>query len=117
MIARIWYGRTRPEHYDEYARYVEETGIRDLGATAGNLGAFLFRRRVDDLAEFLVLSLWESLDAIRAFAGEEVDTARYYPEDERFLLELAPKVEHFELSAAANLERLAEWAAAARRAP
>ena len=55
MIARIWYGRTRPEHFDEYAKYVEETGLRGLGATAGNLGSFLFRRRVDDQAEFLVL--------------------------------------------------------------
>jgi heme-degrading monooxygenase HmoA len=101
VIARIWFGRTRPEHFDEYAAYVEETGLRGLSATAGNQGAYLFRRLVDDEAEFLVLSLWESLDAIRAFAGDEIDTARYYPDDKRFLLAFEPKVQHYGAQGAA----------------
>ena len=108
MIARIWFGRTRAEHFDEYARYVEGTGIRDLSATAGNLGAFLVRRMVHDEAEFGVISFWESLDAIRSFAGDEIDVARYYPDDSRFLLELAPKVEHYEICAAKGIAELAD---------
>jgi heme-degrading monooxygenase HmoA len=113
MMARIWYGRTRPEHFDEYAKYVEETGLRGLGATDGNLGSFLFRRLVDDQAEFLVLSFWESFDAIRVFAGEDVEVARYYPEDTRFLLELEPTVQHYEVSGTGDLGGLGEWIAAA----
>jgi heme-degrading monooxygenase HmoA len=112
VIARIWFGRTRPEHFDEYAAYVEETGLRGLSATAGNQGAYLFRRLVDDEAEFLVLSLWESLDAIRAFAGDEIDTARYYPDDKRFLLAFEPKVQHYEVWGVGDLLARGVWAEA-----
>ena len=110
MIARIWYGRTRAEHLDEYAKYVEETGLRGLHTVPGNVGAYLFRRQVDDQAEFLVLSLWESMDAIRAFAGEEVDTARYYPDDKDYLLSFEPKVQHYEVWGAGDLLARGIWA-------
>lgn len=110
MIARLWYGRTHPAHYDEYARFVEETGLRGLSAIQGNLGAYLFRRLVDDEAEFLVLSLWESLDAIRTFAGDEIDTARYYPDDKDFLLAFEPEVQHYEVWGVGDLLARGSWA-------
>jgi heme-degrading monooxygenase HmoA len=50
-----------------------------------------------DEVHFLLLTLWDSLDAIRAFAGPDVERAKYYPEDEAFLIELEPTVTHYEV--------------------
>ena len=98
MIARMWRGRTRVVDRDRYFEYLQRTGCPDLLATAGNRGLFVFRRTDAEVAEFLMVSLWESFDAIRRFAGPDVQVARYYPEDARFLLEMDPHVTHFELS-------------------
>ena len=100
MIARIWRGRTRAEHADEYAEYVNKTGVTEQRGTPGNHGSMVLRRVDGDEAEFLVVSLWESWDAVRAFAGERPEVAVYYPEDESFLLELEPEVCHYEVSIA-----------------
>ena len=56
---------------EQYAAYVERTGIAGYRATPGNRGAWLLRRVEGESAEFLTLSLWESLDAVRAFAGPD----------------------------------------------
>ena len=100
MIARIWFGRTRAEQADEYVEYVRRTGVTTQRATTGNLASMILTRRVGDEVEVGVLSLWESLDAIRAFAGERPDVAVYFPEDERFLSELPPEVDHYEVPVA-----------------
>jgi heme-degrading monooxygenase HmoA len=102
MIARIWHGVTPRQKADAYVEYVRKTGIKDLEATPGNKGVFFLRRLSGDRAEFLVLSLWESIDVIRAFAGDEIERARYYPEDRDYLVELEPKVEHYELMPAGS---------------
>jgi heme-degrading monooxygenase HmoA len=99
MIARSWDGLTKAEQADAYADYIRRTGVKDLAATAGNLGVYVLRRREGDEARFRVLSLWESMDGIRRFAGEEPERARYYPEDERYLKALDPHVAHFEVVA------------------
>jgi heme-degrading monooxygenase HmoA len=100
MIARIWHGVTAARHYDEYWKFLHQRAIPDYRATPGNVGVRLFRRLEDDRAHFLTLSYWTSLDAIRAFAGDDIDRAKYYPEDSRYLLEFEPKVLHFEASEA-----------------
>jgi len=99
MIARQWHGAVLVERADAYLRYLEETGIPDSKATPGNRGVFVLTRREGKVAHFVFLSLWESLDAIRAFAGDDVEKARYYPEDRDFLLELEPTVTHYEVAA------------------
>jgi heme-degrading monooxygenase HmoA len=93
VIARLWTGRTKAEDYDTYLTYLEESGVAELHATPGNRGVMVLRRLDGDEAEFGVMSFWDSLDDVRAFAGEVVDAAHYYPDDERFLLEFAPRVE------------------------
>ncbi len=98
MIARVWFGRTKAEDYDEYLAYLEESGVAELERTAGNQGVMVLRRIDGNEAEFGVISLWDSLDDVRAFAGEDVDTARYFPDDKRFLLEFTPKLKHFEVA-------------------
>ena len=97
MIARSWDGCTTAAQADEYAEYVLRTGVADLAATEGNRGVWLLRRREGDRARFRVLSLWDSMDAVRRFAGDDADKARYYPDDPRFLLALEPHVEHFDM--------------------
>ncbi len=97
MIARMWRGVTPESKSDEYFTYLMETGIPGYRSTPGNRGVFVFRRIDDGRAEFLLLSLWESFDAIRSFAGPDIERAVYYPEDERFLFELEPTVTHYEV--------------------
>jgi len=100
MIARLWHGAVPAEKADTYLRYLEETGIPDSKATPGNRGVYVLRRRDGALAHFLFVSLWESREAIRAFAGEDLEKARYYPEDAAFLVELEPTVTHYEVAEA-----------------
>jgi len=100
MIARSWDGVTPAAKADEYTDYVRRTGVTELAATDGNLGVYLLRREEGDRARFRVLSLWDSMEGIRRFAGEDAERARYFPEDARFLLALEPNVEHFEVVAA-----------------
>ena len=99
MIARSWDGLTKAEQADAYADYIRRTGFADLAATSGNRGVYVLRRREGDEARFRVLSLWDGVDAIRRFAGDDPERARYYPEDEGFLKRLEPNVEHFDVVA------------------
>ncbi|HUG01655.1 MAG TPA: antibiotic biosynthesis monooxygenase [Longimicrobiales bacterium] len=98
MIARQWTGRVRAEDADEYARYVEETGIRALTGTPGNVAAHLLVRVDGDEAEVVVYSVWESMEAVRRFAGDEPDRAVYYPEDERYLTHAPEQVTHWRVA-------------------
>jgi heme-degrading monooxygenase HmoA/catechol 2,3-dioxygenase-like lactoylglutathione lyase family enzyme len=97
MIARIWSGWVPAHKADEYYSYLLRTGVADYRATPGNRGVQLLRRTRGDATQFLFLTLWDSWDAIRLFAGDPPDQAHYYPEDTEFLLELTPTVEHYEL--------------------
>lgn len=100
MIARMWRGGTRAEDAEAYAGYVARTGIAAYAATPGNRGSWLLCRIEGDLAEFLTLSLWDSLDAVRAFAGEDVERAVFYPEDDHWLIERDPLARHYLVAAA-----------------
>jgi heme-degrading monooxygenase HmoA len=97
VIARIWRGAVRSADADEYADYISDTGLDEYRRTPGNRGAWILRRDVGDRSEFLTLSFWESLDAVKAFAGEDYETAVYYPEDERYLVERAETCEHYDV--------------------
>jgi heme-degrading monooxygenase HmoA len=94
----MWFGRTKAKDYDAYLAYLEESGVSELKRTPGNQGVMVVRRLDGDEAEFGVISFWESLEDVKAFAGEDVDAARYFPEDEGFLLEFAPRLKHFEMA-------------------
>jgi heme-degrading monooxygenase HmoA len=86
MIARTWSGTVRRADADEYAEYIRETGFNEYGRTPGNRGAWMLRRDEGERTEFITLSLWESEDAIRAFAGDDIEAAVLYPGDERYLI-------------------------------
>jgi hypothetical protein len=97
MIARIWKGVVRRKDGDDYADYIRKTGFSDYARTAGNRGAWMLRRDQAERTEFITFSLWDSVRAIRTFAGEDIDTAVYYPEDERYLVERDTTVSHYEV--------------------
>ena len=97
MIARIWRGWTSADDADAYVAYVEQTGIKGYQAISGNQGAWILRRSQGDRAEVLTLSFWDSLDAIREFAGEDVEQAVFYPDDDRYLVERELRVAHYDI--------------------
>ena len=97
MIARMWRGATRRADAAAYARYVADTGMTAYRATPGNRGAHLLQREVGELTEIITLSFWDSLDAIKGFAGEDIERAVFYPEDDRYLVERDLRVTHFQV--------------------
>jgi heme-degrading monooxygenase HmoA len=97
MIARTWHGVTPAAKADAYMEFLNQSGIPDYKATEGNRGVYVLRRIEGENAHFLLVSLWDSYDAIRKFAGDDVEKAHYYPEDDEFLLEKEPKVFHYEV--------------------
>jgi heme-degrading monooxygenase HmoA len=96
VIARTWRGWTSAGDADAYLEYVQSTGIAAYRATPGNLGAWVLRRRDGERTEFVTVSLWESMDSVRTFAGDEPEQAVFYPEDDRYLVERETTVTHFE---------------------
>lgn len=97
MIARIWHGATTRGKSDEYYEYIMRTGVPAYRAINGNKGVYLLRNVTADKAEFLLISLWESYEAIQRFAGPEINKAVYFPEDRSFLIEMEPEVSHYEI--------------------
>jgi heme-degrading monooxygenase HmoA len=100
MIARIWRGVTRESDKDTYFEYLRQTGLKEYASIPGNRGVWVLRRVKNGKAEFTLISHWESWEAIKAFAGADHERAVYYPEDEKFLLEMLPEVEHHEILSA-----------------
>lgn len=96
MIVRIWRGAVRIGDADAYVRYVQETGIDGYKRTAGNRGAWVMWAPDGDRAEIVTLSFWESWEAIRGFAGEDISKAVFYPDDDRFLVDRELTVHHYE---------------------
>ena len=99
MIARIWRGAVHRTDGDAYAEYMRETGLAAYAETPGNRGAWMLRRDAGDRTEFVMFTLWDSLDAVKAFAGEDYETAVFYPEDDRFLVERDLTASHYEVEA------------------
>jgi heme-degrading monooxygenase HmoA len=99
MIARIWRGAVRRDNADAYADYIASTGMAEYCSTPGNQGAWMLRRDDGDRTEIITFSLWDSPDSIRAFAGDDIDQAVFYPEDDRFLIERDRTVRHYEVVA------------------
>ncbi len=97
MIARIWHGITPANKADEYYVFLQRTGVADYQATDGNRGVYVLRRIDGDQAHFLLLTLWDSVEAIQRFAGEDYGKAHYYPEDKDYLLEFEEHVVHYDV--------------------
>ena len=97
MIARVWRGSVARADSDAYAEYMQDTGVAGYLSTSGNRGVWMLRRDLGETTEFVMYTLWDSMDAIRAFAGDRPEVAVSYPEDERFLVEPELTVTHYEV--------------------
>ena len=97
MIARIWRGAVRPADADAYADYMQDTGVAGYAGTPGNRGVYMLRRQGDDRCEYLMFTLWDSLEAVKAFAGEDYETAVFYPDDDHYLIDRDETSAHFEV--------------------
>jgi hypothetical protein len=99
-ILREWRAEVRRALKDEYVAYVKATGIVGYRQAPGNLGAVVAVRNIDgERAEIVTLSWWEDEASIRVFAGDDISRARYYPEDDRFLLTRPETVQHYDSTA------------------
>ena len=87
MIARIWQGRTRPGMGRAYYEYLKKTGLKEYRSTEGFQEVYVLTREIGDETEYLLLSLWEDMEAVRRFAGPEPERAVYYPEDDHYFPE------------------------------
>jgi heme-degrading monooxygenase HmoA len=100
VVARVWHGKTPREKADEYERYLAGA-ITKFPSIAGNLGYQLMR--VDggpdgpQYTEFQVISYWESADAIRAYAGQDIQRTHDLPRDREYLVDMEPHVRNYQL--------------------
>jgi heme-degrading monooxygenase HmoA len=100
VIARTWRGWTTAEDTDAYIRYLYATGIPDYRRTPGNRAAYILYRTVGDRTEFVTLTFWESIESVKAFAGDDYETAVFYSEDDQFLVDRETTATHYEVSEA-----------------
>lgn len=96
-IARIWRGRTLAAKADEYEAYLFASGITQVRQTPGNLGVTVLRRADGKQTEFLVISIWESIEAVQRFAGKDYQKAVILDRDREYLIEVEPTVRHYEI--------------------
>ncbi len=99
MIARIWHSSTRPETADAYEAMLKPELLPGISAVAGYRGSYLLRKNGKDEVEFITIMLWDSLDAVRAFAGADYEKS-VIPEERRPLLSKHDeKAVHYEIAA------------------
>jgi heme-degrading monooxygenase HmoA len=96
VITRVWHGRTRAEHSDEYLQFLVDTGVPDYKGVEGNLSVEIWRQLEGDVCHFWTVTKWDSYESIRRFAGDHLERAKYYPEDSKYLLEFELAVQHCE---------------------
>jgi heme-degrading monooxygenase HmoA len=97
MIVRMWHGRVPSEKARRYREFLNSRAIPDYRSVPGNISVHVLERVDGAVTHFVTMTFWESMAAIRGFAGEDVEVAKYYPEDQDFLLEFEPKVIHYEV--------------------
>jgi heme-degrading monooxygenase HmoA len=96
----MWRGWVRTADRDGYVAYVEDTGMAHYRRTPGNRGAHMLIRDLDDgRTEIVTLSFWESREVIRGFAGDDIERAVFYPEDDQYLVDRETTVTHYEVVA------------------
>ena len=102
MIARIWHGRTLTAKADEYQKYLNVSGVERILKTQGNHGVEVLRKTDGPRTDFVVISYWESIDAVKRFAGPDFERAVIMDRDKEFLIEVEPNVLHYEVVRAAG---------------
>jgi|1185.fasta_scaffold1598626_2 heme-degrading monooxygenase HmoA len=97
MMARTWWGATHADDAAHYLDYLRKTGLAEYARIPGHRRTLTLRRIVDGRAEFLIVTLWDSMEAVRQFAGDDPERAVFYPEDDRYLVARDDRVTHYEV--------------------
>lgn len=97
MIVRLWHGRVPGAKAAPYREFLNARAIPDYRSVPGNVSVHVLERQEGEVTHFITLTFWDSLESIRAFAGDDLEKAKYYPEDAEFLLEYEPRVVHYEV--------------------
>ena len=97
MIVRIWHGKVPAAKAGSYREFLNARAIPDYQSVEGNLSVHILERSEGAITHFITLTCWKDFESIKAFAGEDVEAAKYYPEDRDFLLEFEPTVMHYEV--------------------
>lgn len=100
IVARMWRGRVPTSRADEYEKYLYDTGVLKIRTIAGNLGAEMLRRQDGDVTEFIVIYYWPNREAIKAFAGQDIEKAHFLPRDREFLINPDEFVRHYDATPA-----------------
>lgn len=98
MIARLWHGYTKPENADTYEHLLKTKILPGIHRVKGYQGTYLLRRGREGEVEFITLTLWDSLDSIREFAGKDYEVAVVPPEARKLLARFDERSAHFEAS-------------------
>ena len=97
MIVRIWHGTVPTSKAEDYRKFLNERAIPDYRSVKGNLGVYILERCEGEITHFITLTFWENLEAIKEFAGEDIEKPKYYDEDKDFLIEFEQKVLHYKV--------------------
>jgi len=107
MIARVWHGYTRPEHADAYEAMLKPELLPGISKVKGYKGSYLLRRNAGEEVEFITIILWQSMDAIRAIAGADYETAVIPEERRKYLARYDARASHYEIASVHGLAGLA----------
>lgn len=97
MIVRMWHGRTPKKKANAYKEFIKSKATPDYQSVEGNLGLTFLTRDDGNFTHFLLISYWNSYESIKRFAGVNPEVAKYYKEDDDFLVEKEPNVTHYEV--------------------
>lgn len=98
MIARHWRGWTAPENANPYENLLRDTVLPELKQISGYRGGYVLRRDLGAEVEFVVVNLFDSIDAVKEFAGSDYDVARFEPEARQLLARIEPRAAHYEVA-------------------
>jgi heme-degrading monooxygenase HmoA len=102
----VWHGYAKPEHADAYEALLKPELLPGVSKVKGYKGSYLLRRAAGDEVEFITVMLWESVDAIRAVAGADYETAMIPEERRQYLSRYDAKAAHYEV---ASIQKAGEF--------
>ena len=94
-IIRVWYGLAKSKHADSYGNHVKNDIFPLFSKMQGNLGAKVLRRDVDEGVEFAVITAWDSMEAIKKFAKDDIDKAVVAEAAQPYFIRYDKHVSHF----------------------
>jgi len=96
-IMRLWHGKAPIAKANEYEKFLIERAVPDYGSVDGLIKPCFTRREEEEVAHFLLVTIWDSMESIKKFTGENPELEKYCPEDNDFLLEKEKYVQHYKV--------------------